>query len=503
MVLYVRFMRVKKAIQACINFLKTDKFFYCIAGLFFISSIWLVFTARYPMAFDENYHVGIIQQYAKQWSPFFANPPIGSEALGDITRYPSYLFHYVMSFPYRLVYGLTSSETITIVVLRLMNVAMLGSSLWVFKALFRKMKFSKLLGNLSLFVFVMIPIVPFLGAQISYDNVTIPLTALTLLATVHVLVGLKKGIFSSNWLMAFLITGMFTALVKYTYLPIFVGLFVYLVIAFVWSYKKYRFSVLSTVQKNYLNLSAAKKLVLAVGLILGIVLCLERYGINMVRYHNPVPDCGQILSQESCNQYGPWARDLRLKQRKHGNTPSWKISDYNKVWVGTTLNEFYFAINYDYHNEPPLRVLYEFAKITLVVGLISVAIFIKRILKNSGLRLILFISVFYTLILWVDNYMKFYHVHWPVAIHGRYLLPLVPAMAILMGYGIFYTLELLPRTVRRSVQYTAIFVLLFGVSFGGGTLTYIARSDSNWYWQNSFVTQINTKVKQVLITVLK
>ncbi len=496
-------MNVKKLSQKWINFLRTDTFFYIIAGTFFISAIWLVFTARYPMAFDENYHYNIIQQYAKQWSPFFTTQPQGSEALGDITRYPSYLFHYVLSFPYKFISLFTSSDAFKIIILRLINVCMLASSLWIFKRLFEKMKFSALLTNLSLLVFILIPIVPFLGAQISYDNLTIPLTALTFYAAVSVLMPLRKGIFNSNWLLIFVITGMFNALIKYTYLPIFIALFVYVFIAFLHSYRKYRFKVLETFKHNVVKLPRLKQILVICALLLGAILCFERYGVNLIKYKTPVPDCAQVLNETSCKQYGPWGRDFILKQRKDGDVPNWRIADYNKIWIRTTLNEFYFAINYDYSSKPPLRILYGFAKTMLAIGLLAVVVFIKRILKEPNLRLILATSVFYTIILWLDNYMKFYNVHWPVAIHGRYLLPLVPAIAIVMGYAIKSVIELIPKQFQETMKFISVSVLILGMVLGGGTITYIARSDTGWYWQNNFVIHANEFIKNGLTKVLK
>lgn len=496
-------MNVKKILQRLITFLRTDTFFYVIVGIFAVSATWLVFTSRYPMAFDEDYHYKIIQEYAKQWSPFFTHAPAGTESLGDITRYPSYLFHYAMSFVYRFISVFTTSDIAKIIILRLMNIVMLASSFWIFKKLFEKMKLSALISNLSLFVFAMIPIVPFLGAQISYDNVIIPLTAFTLLSAVYVLEGLRKGTFSSNWFAVFMITGLVSALTKYTYLPIFVTVFLYIAVAFAWSYKKHRFKIFASIQKNLNRLPPLRKVLLLVVLGISLLLCIERYGINMVRYKNPVPSCDQVLSVESCKQYGPWGRDFKLKQRKHGDTPSWKISDYNKIWVGTMQNEFFFAINHEYTPAPPLTVLYTFSKITLIIGVTATLLCIVRILKNPGLRLILITTIFYVITLWIDNYMNFYETHWPVAIHGRYVLPILPAVCVVLGYGIKYCIESMPKAVRAPLQYLGVLALIAGMTFGGGVLTYIVRSEPDWYWQNSSVITLNSNLKELLSNLLK
>jgi nitrate/nitrite transporter NarK len=54
-------------------FLKTISskwFFISITTFFFIEMAWIALSAIYPMLFDEEYHLGIIDIYARQISPF-------------------------------------------------------------------------------------------------------------------------------------------------------------------------------------------------------------------------------------------------------------------------------------------------------------------------------------------------------------------------------------------------------------------------------------------------
>ena len=85
-------------------------FFYATVALFSISSIWVATASLYPMAFDEEFHLGLIKIYAAHWLPY------GIENTRDMAQYgaamsdPSYLFHYLMSFPYRLLDWLGLSQ---------------------------------------------------------------------------------------------------------------------------------------------------------------------------------------------------------------------------------------------------------------------------------------------------------------------------------------------------------------------------------------------------------
>ena len=80
-------------------------------ALFVLQAAWIALSGRYPMAFDENFHLGIIRLYAHHISPFWSGQPAGANAFGAVARDPSYLYQYLMSFPYRLVSIFTSSQT--------------------------------------------------------------------------------------------------------------------------------------------------------------------------------------------------------------------------------------------------------------------------------------------------------------------------------------------------------------------------------------------------------
>src|SRR5580692_8418743 len=78
------------------------RFFWGIVALLVLQAVWIACSGRYPMAFDEDFHLGIIRLYAHHLSPFWNGQPAGADAFGAVSRDPSYLYHYLMSFPYRL-----------------------------------------------------------------------------------------------------------------------------------------------------------------------------------------------------------------------------------------------------------------------------------------------------------------------------------------------------------------------------------------------------------------
>lgn len=496
-------MKMKRIAYAGASFLRSNKFFYLIVIILVINALWLAFTSRYPMAFDENYHYGIIQQYAKQWSPFITNPAPGTDSLGDIVRYPSYLAHYLQSFPYRLVSLFTESEAARIMALRLINIGVFAGALVVFKKMFNKTNLSPLLTNMALYVFVMIPTVPFLAAHVSYDNLSILLTALTLLLALDILQAFKKRKLATNHMLLLIGVGCLNSLVKYTYLPIFVVVCVYILVAGLYAIKKHDLKPFKSLRENFLKLTVLKRILLVLLVAAGILLCVERYGVNMVRYQRPVPDCAQVRSEASCMQYGPWGRDYELKQRfEPGSKPPYGPVGYSEMWISRTMREFFFTIRHDYDNVPPLRPISAFAWAMLTIGIIATLLRIVPILKNPYTRLFFITCFAYVAAVWLDNFGKYNSVHFPVAVHARYLFPLYPVMCVVFGFAVARLLDLAPR-VSGYLKAGVIVVTLLFMLYGGGASSYIVNSDATWYWENSVVIKVNKAARAIISPVIR
>ncbi len=138
-------------------FLGSKTFFVIILALFLVSAVWTAISARYPMAFDESYHLGLIKLHALQWNPIFTKQPAGVAEYGALTRDPSYLYHYLMSFPYRLMVVLHISEMSKIVTLRLINVSLFAVSLFGARLLLLKTKASPAIIHVAMLFFVLTP----------------------------------------------------------------------------------------------------------------------------------------------------------------------------------------------------------------------------------------------------------------------------------------------------------------------------------------------------------
>src|SRR5882672_10647373 len=105
-----------------VRFVDSQPFFWLVIALLVLEAAWIALTGRYPMAFDEDFHLGIIRLYAHHISPFWAHQPPDGNAFGAVARDPSYLYQYLMSFPYRLVAAFTSDQTLQVLWLRAVNI---------------------------------------------------------------------------------------------------------------------------------------------------------------------------------------------------------------------------------------------------------------------------------------------------------------------------------------------------------------------------------------------
>src|SRR5260221_1580992 len=89
--------RLRTGAAAITRVLDSERCFHIILGTFIVQALWFAFSDRYPMAFDESFHFGLIQLHAGQWLPFFTHTPAHSEVYGAVARDPSYLYHYLLS----------------------------------------------------------------------------------------------------------------------------------------------------------------------------------------------------------------------------------------------------------------------------------------------------------------------------------------------------------------------------------------------------------------------
>lgn len=477
--------------------LASNRCFWLIVGLLLVEASWLALSGRYPMAFDEDYHLGIIRLYAHHLSPFWSAQPAGANALGAVARDPSYLYHWLMSFPYRLITLFTKDQTIIVLLLRAINIALFSTALPLFRRLLLRTGASRTIVHFCLLLFVLIPVVPLLAAQINYDNLLIPMVGLIMLCAsqLHDRLQTTRKL-DVGLLLTLVALCLAAAIIKYAALPIFVAIAIFVI----WDLRVTATSwrmVGQHVRQGFRQLAVAQKWLLVLALLLLAGLNIERYGVNLIRYHNPVPDCSKVLTVQQCSAYGPWIRDYNFSINKvdEEKNPVIYMGDWLKgMWI-----RLFFAVDgpaTQFQTRGPLAVPGFGSLILIAFGVVALVTRVPRVLKRyhaPTLWLMAGVMAFYVAALWLDNYRAWVRTGQPVAINGRYLLPIMLPLLLLT---VLSAKELLSG--RRRVQGLLAAGAVLTLLWGGGALTYILRSEDTWYWPAQPVYDVNHALKRVL-----
>lgn len=491
-------MKQTHSLRRYVNLIGSNKFFIAILIFMALQAIWIALSGRYPMAFDEDFHLGIIRLYAHHISPFWASQPKGANIFGAVSRDPSYLYQYLMSFPYRLISAITSNSVQIVLFLRAINVALFVSGLYLFRNLLVKTGAPKAAINLSLVIFTLLPVTPLLAAQINYDNLLLPVVAGSLIATLNFCDQLSKKKFNIKLLSLLLCLMLLGSIVKYAFLPIALVEFIYVLIKLKSSFG-FKGRLLKGFNLGWKDLKLTHKLLLPIVVIISLGLFSQRYAVNIIKYHNPVPDCSKILSVRACSEYGPWIRDYNFKINKvdteigaEKNLVTFIADWFYGMWL-----RVFFAVDGPgtlYQSRGPLPIPSISAIVFGVAGLIAALIYLRVLIKRySHLAFLLIASLFYMLTLWLDEFNSFNETGQPVAINGRYLLPAL--LPIILTF-ILATSLLLKDRLKLKVAVLVVSILC--LAWGGGALTYILRSNDAWYWQTQPVYDLNHAVQHVI-----
>lgn len=473
-------------------------FFYGLMVYLALSAFWVATSSLYPMAFDEDFHLGIIRLYAELWSPFAIQQAPEAAPYGSLVTDPSYLFHYLMSFPYRILSSFISSEVVVVIILRCLNIAFFVSGLFLYRKVLLRAKFSPAIVNAVFAVFVLIPVVPMLAGQINYDNLLMLIVAASFWLALRSKERLDNKEFPAVtllWLVALLLVA---SVVKYAFLPIAVGIMLYLMIL---SGRMLCRKEL-TFKKAISDILSHSKLhlgVLFLSLLLGLVLCVQIYAVNVVKYRDLVPDCGAVITVEECSQYGPWGRDYRMNISKQGDAEMSAVKYTATSWLHGMWHRLYFAVagsTNGFDTKKQLPVGSSVAIAVFAVGLLLFVLNAKKLFRRYPI-LVMFavVTVLYVGAVWLQVYKLYLFTGHPVAINGRYLIPLLPAIGVALAVAYAYFFNKLGWKNVKIIFASVVIVLLMQ---GGGISTYIVRSQPEWYWPNSFMQDANMKLKKII-----
>lgn len=495
-----KFVQLMTAVRRLI---RSPKFFYIILVIFLLQAVWVAVTARYPQAFDESYHFGLIQLHAKQLLPFFNHQPANSSVFGPIIHDPSYLYHYLLSFPYRVLVALHTSQLTQVICLRLINVTIFVTGILVYRRLFNELRIGIGLRNIVLFFFVLLPVVPILAGQINYDNLMFLLTGLIFLYDLRFMRWLRDdhqrtAAFPILLLLQIVVIGAAGSIVTFAFAPLFLATMIALGYL---TFRHYRSFQLITQDAscptkvslhNRIDLThRTSLLIFTVLAIVFVLLCIERYGYNIVAYHSPVPTCNEVLTLEECQSYAPWDRDYLFETTKSATSIVGTVA-YPLVWVHRIVYETMFTITsyfeangtVGYTTALPIGVGDFTAWTIIIIGGLLAIIYGRQVFAAKPLRVLLAIIGFYTLILFLQNFSSYRHTGEVVSVHGRYFVAVYPLLLLVLGLAFeacFRQYNTKLNTLK--IPFSVIIIVLF--LQGGGISVWNIRSDDSWFIQQS------------------
>ena len=471
------------------RFVSSDKFFYLVLALFLIQALWFAISVQ-PRLFDEPYHLKFIQRYAEQFSPFISNQGESWNSLGDVTRTPSYLYHYLLSWPLRGTQLVTDSHFAQVFVLRLCNIALVAGGLIVLRKLFQYVGSPAIVSNVVLLFLILIPTFPTLAGAINYDNATFFILPLILLMILKAMKSLKVD---SAMLSGIVMLSIFVVLVKYTVAVILLPILA----IFVWKFfKKHRHGFVPAVIGSFKALSVSSKVLVVAGLLISIGLFIERPVMNFISYNDITPSCERFRSQESCRENYTQARNFELLAKKPADFKPFPPFEYfSALWFPSMVSTSFRMTPL----QPVPSALHFMFFSGVILGILLIVYCLRDLLRTDTYKILLLVGLIFIAGVFASNYASYKTFGAPVAMNGRYLLPALPFLLF------FIALSTYRLSVKKYKNITTAILILILLLFtqGGGIITSVAYLEPKEYWKNSRLTNINLKIGEAIRPYIK
>ncbi len=482
--------RINKAINKIIRFLVSGYFFWGIIALFVFQAVWIALSFRYSMIYDEYYHFGLIEYFSHQWLPWINNQPTSLDIYGSLERNPYLLFHYLLSFPFRLVALFTDNFAAQVISMRIVNIGLFTAGLVAFNRLFKEMKIRAIFRNITLLFFVLLPVTPFVAATVNYDNAIFLLTALFMI--VGLMIIKSETVKWENYALVLLI-GMVGSLMKVAFLPIFAAGFLFVAVNQILKYKK---KVIKNTKESFISSGVLMKMIIIIPLIVVGFLFVERFAVNIVQYRSLSPSCVIQIGADRCGANSISARGEALAKSKAGKIPM-QQPEYATKWVSDMLFYAMWSGNMTSSNEikftHPLPVVYNVVFWLSMISVFAFSYSLNKIKDLPGFWFLCGIAALYIAALFYENISDYYNYYQAVAIQGRYLVPLLPIIMLFSLLGINHVIK--KHHTSKLIILGFIFILFLN---GAGLVTHLIRSNESWNWDNQTVRQINNNSRNVL-----
>lgn len=448
---------------------KKHWFLWASLVLFVLQAGWLAWRSAYPMAFDEGYHVQIIQFFSDRLNPIVTHQDPSTYGLGNFVQNTSWLYHYLMSFPYRLL-ELTQSVRFEIIGMRFSNIGIMIAAFLVLYRLLGRLGMRGIARGLVVFLVAFTPEVTVLASQINYDSLLLLLSLLGCYYMVLLISELHVGKPSAVTTGKLAIVISLGLLSKFSFLPIFAGIVLVTSIFWIMAVRKGT-KPFSAVWQSWRGISTRGRVALAVGLVVSAGLAGGLYGHGLIRYHNLTPSCDQVLSVEACSHYYAWNRNYTLLQQRPATLQLNGPLAYTYHWAVEWWYQLHAAIIPGGGIAHIARSFYILLLVSSAAAIAVCAVTFRRVLRRYPLLIpLLGVSAIYMLGLWLRNFSDYRHLGEAVGVQGRYIIPILPYYYVLLVLGVregVHAWTKRPAHIPYIERALLCYVVVLFVWFGG------------------------------------
>lgn len=462
-----------------LSFIGSKKFAYILIAWFVLQAGFIAFTTENGIAPDEGFHVRTIKVYVENGlSPFIESSRTDGQLRGTTARSPQYVFHYVLSFPYRVLPDSWSNDS-KLIALRLLNVAFVTAGLIVFMRVLERLTKRGIVRNMTLAMLTNTLMFVFLAGSVNYDN-------LFFLAVSIVLYYFVK-LYQKFSLLDVLKLGsamVFALLVKFTFVPLAVILALVLL-------ARYAFRLKSVWADSKIEVKKFKKPLLIFGVIFMLFLGLfvERYVMNFVQYGSYRPKCEKVLTVETCLQNALYRRNAEFKNPVDDPIPN---PGFVVQWAIKTKQGVYGILVHKIMHEP-LLMRFGVAVVFLTMGVAFIRTVRRK--EDALVLMIMLIIAFYIGTLIVHNHNLYERSGiLGMGLQGRYLFPV---LGLIYFAGNYFVDKLLRKKEIAYAAYIGFALLLF---FMSSLPSYINGIDESW--RMPAMNTVNIQIKKVIDPVL-
>lgn len=438
---------------------------------------------------DGNRHIAAIYHFAAQPlqnGPFIHDMTDAELMMGDLVRFPSYFYYYLLSFPVRAALALGASDLTIVYLVRFIGLGFGMLALIVFRRIVFEIRAGPVIANLATLGLAMTGAFAYFAPAENYDMLSLLLWLCFVLASLKLF--LRRDATQLYWL---LVIGLFISITKYTYLPFagvtgILALLLYIQNSGDWTKAWSRARVQFV--KRWRLLSRWRIVAFAVLLLVGSALFIERIGVNIVQYHSVSPNCAVVHDRDSCMNFTVYNRNVtRLDAVSAGET--WTDDFHLFEYAGNWLERYYPTMYYYmghiwvYDIWVMLWVSVGVAGVLVMTALAYLLYRRQRVLRGQAEWFLFGIVGMLTAGQFAYNVMIFIKYSGQLYGHqGRYLLPAIGFLYVLMLLIVARAYSTLSLKRRKIALPIILVVGLFALVINGALLNFFIHANSpEWY----------------------